>query len=94
MQEQSRSSYREQLNNETFALFSTRFYRPKIAHLIKRIGMAYLCVDCTSILHLIARGVAAALLHQVEFVEHAQAQVRCLRLLLCAVFLFQHCKNQ
>ncbi|MBE0351744.1 hypothetical protein PLIP_a1252 [Pseudoalteromonas lipolytica LMEB 39] len=39
--EQCRSNCREQLNNETFALFSTRFYRPKIAHLIKRIGMAY-----------------------------------------------------
>ncbi|RZD22184.1 hypothetical protein EVU92_09005 [Pseudoalteromonas sp. MEBiC 03485] len=32
-------SHLEQLNNEIFALFSTRFYCLKIAHLIKQIGI-------------------------------------------------------
>ncbi|RZF91974.1 hypothetical protein EXT42_11980 [Pseudoalteromonas sp. CO302Y] len=41
--EQCRSNCRAQLNNEIFALLSTRFYCLKIDHLIKRIGIIAFC---------------------------------------------------
>ncbi|KAA1158798.1 hypothetical protein EU508_13880 [Pseudoalteromonas fuliginea] len=38
----------EQLNNEIFALLSTRFSYLKINHLIKRIGITYVTQACNS----------------------------------------------